>query len=232
VAFELAEVVPWGRSYDEYLAMFALTPLDLTKRILGCADGPAAFNARLTSYRGAIVSADPLYTFSAAEIRTRIRQVTPTVLEQTRRNADAFVWSHIASVDELERVRTAAMEEFLVDYARPGSDARYRNACLPVLPFREREFDLAVCSHFLFMYGAQYSLPFHIDSLVELCRVATEVRVFPLLELSGRPSRHLDAAIEALTNQGYAAAVRRVNYEFQIGGNEMLTVIGSPESLE
>jgi hypothetical protein len=43
--FTLDEVVPWGRSFDEYVAMFHLTAEDLEKRILGCGDGPAGFNA-------------------------------------------------------------------------------------------------------------------------------------------------------------------------------------------
>ena len=40
-------VLPWGRSYDEYLRMFGLSEADLDKRFLGCGDGPAAFNAQL-----------------------------------------------------------------------------------------------------------------------------------------------------------------------------------------
>lgn len=59
--FTLDQVVPWGRSYDEYVAMFALTGEDLRKRILGCGDGPASFNAELTRRGGAVVSAQGLY---------------------------------------------------------------------------------------------------------------------------------------------------------------------------
>jgi hypothetical protein len=45
VAFTLDKVVPWGRSFDEYVRMFDLTPADLGKRILGCGDGPASFGS-------------------------------------------------------------------------------------------------------------------------------------------------------------------------------------------
>jgi hypothetical protein len=45
MAFALDTVVPWGRSYDEYLAMFGLSGDELRLRLLGCGDGPAAFNA-------------------------------------------------------------------------------------------------------------------------------------------------------------------------------------------
>lgn len=52
VGFRLDKVVPWGRSFEEYVAMFNLTKEDLGRRILGCGDGPAGFNAELTKRGG------------------------------------------------------------------------------------------------------------------------------------------------------------------------------------
>ena len=116
MSFTLSQVVPWGRSFDEYVAMFALTDVDLGSRILGCGDGPASFNAVLTRRGGHVVSVDPLYRFLQDDIRERIRRTYTEVLEQTRKNAHEFIWTRIKSVDELGRVRMAAMEEFLSDY--------------------------------------------------------------------------------------------------------------------
>jgi hypothetical protein len=65
--FTLDQVVPWGRSFDEYCKMFALTPDDLQLRIVGCADGPASFNAEATAAGLSVTSCDPLYHFSTAE---------------------------------------------------------------------------------------------------------------------------------------------------------------------
>jgi hypothetical protein len=70
--FTLDQVVPWGRSYEEYTAMFLLTGTDLAGRILGCGDGPASFNAEASRRGSAVVSCDPLYAFSTAEIEARI----------------------------------------------------------------------------------------------------------------------------------------------------------------
>ena len=52
-------VVPWGRSFDEYRRMFDLSAQDLELRILGCGDGPAAFNASMRQRGGRVVSCDP-----------------------------------------------------------------------------------------------------------------------------------------------------------------------------
>lgn len=91
MSFCLEKVVPWGRTFDEYVAMFALDSEDLAKRIIGCGDGPASFNATLTSRGGSAVSSDPLYQFTADEIAGRIDETYEIVMEQTRQNAGEFV---------------------------------------------------------------------------------------------------------------------------------------------
>ena len=224
MGFTLEDVVPWGRSYDEYVAMFALSDADLRKRIVGCGDGPAAFNAVLTRQGGDVLSVDPLYRFSAEDVRSRISQCYAAVMEQTRRNMHEFVWTSIASVDELGRMRMAAMEEFLSDYQQGVRQGRYVEGELPRLPFADREFDLAVCSHLLFLYSEQLDEDFHLAAIRELCRVASEVRVFPLLELGARTSRHLQAVTARLTAEGYAVVNVPVPYEFQRGGNQMMRI--------
>jgi hypothetical protein len=104
MAFTLDQVVPWGRSFDEYKAMFNLSPEDLEKRLLGCSDGPAGFHCVLTRRGGRIISADPLYHFSRDEIRKRIDETYAEVMEQTRKNEQEFVWESISSAGELGRV--------------------------------------------------------------------------------------------------------------------------------
>ena len=51
--------------------MFSLTGKDLAGRILGCGDGPASFDTGATVSRHAVISCDPLYAFSPAEIDVR-----------------------------------------------------------------------------------------------------------------------------------------------------------------
>lgn len=222
MSFSLKQIVPWGRSFAEYVAMFALTEEDLGKRILGCGDGPAAFNARLSSRGGRAVSVDPIYRFSAEGIRQRIGETYTDVMAQTRKNAHEFIWTNIPSVDELGRIRMAAMEEFLCDFPLGKAQGRYVDGELPRLPFADREFDIAVCSHLLFLYSEQLSEDFHVAAIRELCRVASEVRIFPLLELGSKTSRHLDAVSRNLAEKKYDVALVPVAYEFQRGGNRMM----------
>ena len=220
--FTLNQVVPWGRSYDEYCSMFSLSVDDLAGRILGCADGPASFNAELTNRGGHIRSADPLYTFERDEIQQRIEECFDDVVAQVEQNRHQFSWTTIQSVEKLARIRRSSMEDFLAHYqlGSPG----YVSASLPDLPFDDGEFDLALCSHFLFLYSDLIDTKFHVASILELCRVASEVRVFPLLDLTATRSSKLEEVKSQLARFGKGVSVERVDYEFQKGGNEMLRI--------
>jgi len=117
------------------------------------------------------------------------------------------------------------MNRFLDDYPAGLREGRYHAAELPALPFRAGEFDLALCSHFLFTYSDSFTLEFHLDSIRELCRVAKEARIFPLLpSFASEHSPHLSPVLAKLAAEGYDCEVCRVPYEFQKGGNEMLRV--------
>ena len=221
----LDQVVPWGRSLAEYVRMFALEQDDLKHRILDCAGGPASFNFEMHQAGRAVVSVDPIYGFSAAEIARRISETYETVLHKTRESRENFLWTEFRSPDHLGEIRMRAMNLFLKDFPSGLSEARYRAGELPRLPFAAGEFDLALCSHFLFTYSHLLSLEFHLASVRELCRVAREARIFPLIPNFGDArSPDLQPLIEQLAAEGYRCEMRRVPYEFQKGGNEMLRV--------
>ncbi|WP_126457084.1 class I SAM-dependent methyltransferase [Sulfuriflexus mobilis] len=219
---ELSNVIPWGRSFKEYREMFSLSDDDLEKKLLGCSDGPACFNAELTKIGGSIVSVDPVYQFNAEQIRSRIDEVYPQVMEQMSKNKGNYVWKTISSIEDLGQVRMKAMEKFLSDYEIGRESGRYINASLPVLPFESDAFDLALCSHYLFLYSEHINQEQHISAMKELCRVANEVRVYPLLSLDGKKSKHLQPVISALRKNGIDVSLRSVKYLFQKGATEML----------
>ena len=144
-----------------------------------------------------------------------------SVLRGLRAAASRFVWDSYGSPEALEATRLSTMKHFLEDFEETEA-GRYVAAALPRLPFPDGAFDLALCSHFLFLYSAQFDDAFHVDAVRELCRVARELRVFPLLDLDGLPSAHLGTVQDGLAEIGWDWEVRRVGYEFQKGGNEML----------
>jgi hypothetical protein len=222
---ELSAIVPWGRSFDEYVRMFALDESELERRIIGCGDGPAAFNAEMKRQGRRVVSVDPLYGFTAEQIRQRIAAVYDQMVEGARAKADAFHWTDFCSPEDLGRRRLEVMETFLADFPTGLREGRYIAASLPELPFESSSFELALCSHLLFTYSGLLSEDVHAAAITEMCRIAGEARIFPVLDMfDGGRSPHLDGVIRQLRRAGFTAELVRVPYEFQRGGNEMLRV--------
>lgn len=221
----LENVVPWGRNLEEYKEMFQLSSNDLHSKILGCGDGPSSFNAEVTKLQGDVTSIDPIYQFTKDEIGQRINETSAVVIKQLELHRDDYVWKNIQSVDALLSIRLHAMDDFLKDYEDGKRENRYIHQELPNLSFEESSFDLVLSSHFLFLYSEHLNLQFHIDAILEMCRVAKkEVRIFPIYNLQNQKSQHVEAVIKELSKQGFQSEIIKTDYEFQKGANEMLKI--------
>jgi hypothetical protein len=222
---ELQDVVPWGRNLAEYQQMFALSSADLTRHILGSGDGPASFNAEMLALGHHVVSIDPIYQFTAAQIRQRVESTYDKIIAQVKVAPQAYVWRTFANPDALGRSRLESMERFLEDYDRGLADGRYLAQFLPKLDLHDRQFELCLCSHFLFLYSQHLDLAFHQAAIAELLRVADEVRIFPLLTLQNTRSAYLEPVLAELAASGHHTEIVTVDYEFQRGANQMLKII-------
>ncbi|MEW6304189.1 MAG: SAM-dependent methyltransferase [Verrucomicrobiota bacterium] len=224
MSISLHQIVPWGRTRKEYELMFALASADLSRGVLDCGGGPAGFTAEACAAGISAVAVDPIYVFAGAGIRARFETVAGPMLDQVRATPDDWTWTFHRDPDDLLANRRAALEMFLADYDAGLRAGRYLTGELPSLPFADGAFGLALCSHLLFLYSDLLGEEFHVQALLELCRVAREVRVFPLLTLRGSWSPHVEPARAALKSAGWSSEVVKVGYELQRGGNEMLRV--------
>ena len=222
--FTLQNIVPWGRTLLEYEEMFLLTQQDLQQKILGCGDGPASFNVEARALGAEVTSIDPTYTFSRQELTQRIDEVAHEVIEQVKKNKEGFVWKNIKDVDDLYATRMGAMKQFLEDYEKGKKQGHYQLQMLPELSFSNQTFDLALSSHFLFLYSEHLDYKFHLKAILEMLRVAKEVRIFPILTLTNERSPFVDKIINELETLGYRAKIVQSKYEFQKGANEMLEI--------
>lgn len=217
---EFENIVPWGRSYTEYVSMFNLTPNYLSKKVLGCGDGPAAFNAVATAFGSKVTSFDPIYNLSHKEIEKRINETFGEVINQTKANLDKFNWEQYGSLEGLGKIRMKSMKQFLNDYETGKKEGRYIAGSLPEVPFKDKTFDLVLSSHFLLLYSNKLDLEFHLAAITEMLRVGNEIRIFPVVDLDAFTSPHLNAIMEKFPN----SSLVKVNYEFQKGGNQMLVI--------
>ena len=222
MSIRLEQTVPFGRSLREYELMFSLSEADRRGRILDCAAGPSSFNAELTAAGGDVCSIDPLYQFSGAEIQRQFFSTLDHVIAQVRATPQNWIWRYHRDPEDLRRNRIAVMDTFVADFSREREAGRYVCGALPNLPFESDRFDLALSSHFLFLYSDHFDQAFHLNAIRALLRVAREVRIFPLLALRAERSQHLEPVCEQLRREGHHLSIERVGYELQRGGNEML----------
>ncbi len=102
---KLKQVVPFGRSLDEYRHMFMLSDDDMNKKIIGVGDGPASFNAEMFAWGKTVVSVDPLHNHSSDEIERRFYAVVDGIIDQVKGTPDDWVWSYHRSPEHLKENR-------------------------------------------------------------------------------------------------------------------------------
>ena len=223
MAFRLNSVVPWGRNFAEYRLMFELSDEDMKKKIAGFGDGPASFNYEATEKGYKVTSFDPIYQFSADELRGRIDEVRAVVMRQMSENMGNYIWKNIKNLDELENMRMSAMRLFLSDYEKGKLEQRYICHEMPKrLPYESGSFDIGLSSHFLLMY-TMLGYDFHINAMTEMLRVCKEIRVFPIVDLDANKTELISDVIKHFKSS-YDVEIRQTKYEFQKGDNKLLII--------
>ena len=210
-----------ARSFDEYRAMFALTDADLRGRVLDCPGGGASFTATARARGTAAYAVDPVYATPPQQLVTRLDTELTRGSAWATANAERYVWDHYGDPAGHARLRADSAATFVRDLL--GAPGHHLAAALPDLPFPDGCFDLALSSHLLFTYADRLDAAFHVAALLELARVGTEARVYPLVDQAGRPLPELlSRVLRALDPAGVHACVEDVDYEFQRGARSML----------
>jgi len=214
-------VLVTSRSFAEYVAFFALDPDRLPRRVLDCSAGTSGFVAGARARGSDAVAVDPAYRQGLDELAETARAGAVGGSTMVADHRDRFSFEWYGSPARQHELRATALESFLADRrAHPG---HYVASALPHLPFADGSFDLAVCSHLLFTWANVFDMAWHEAALREMARVATEVRVFPLVHQgSGEPVGFLGALRERLTH--VETGIVTVPYAFQVGADEMLLV--------
>jgi hypothetical protein len=92
------------------------------------------------------------------------------------------------------------------------------------LSYADQQFDLVLVGNILFGESQSQSEDSQEEILLELIRVGTEVRVFPLVHQDGQPSDHLGRVTQILQKQGLSIELRQVLSENKGTLNAMLRI--------
>ena len=102
-SLKLENVVPLGRSLDEYRLIYNLEDADFTKKIAGVADGVSSFNTEMNAMGHRVTSIDPLYEFSGEYIEKRFYASIDNVVEQLRATQEDYNWTYFKSPEDYKK---------------------------------------------------------------------------------------------------------------------------------
>jgi hypothetical protein len=105
--------------------MLNLLEKDLNKKVLGCGDGPASFNAEMIELGYLVISTHPIYELSEDKIRQRVQEGYQPVISQVRQNADRYISNNFRDAQRPGDARLAATRKFLFDYGIGRTTGRY-----------------------------------------------------------------------------------------------------------
>ncbi|NQW49490.1 MAG: hypothetical protein HQ464_17150 [Planctomycetes bacterium] len=221
--FSIPFVAFFGRTYEEYLAMFSLDESSLRGRsILDCPSGPDSFVAEGSKHSLNVIGCDPMYAMPIEQTLKIGKDHIDECIAQIEQAPDNF---DIRDMKKFRKDKYDALESFSNDYPS-GKGTRYFGASLPNLPFGDRQFDLVLSSHFLFCYssvedggmmqGNMFDLDFHLKCITELARVTrSELRMTPTHSMQAPPRRHpyLDASAKHLESLGFVVTLEPSEYD-------------------
>lgn len=208
------------RTIDDYRAMFDLSESDLKRSILDYPANISCFNAQMhTLGFNKVVSADPYYDLTPLDMSRHVDHVIQKLSEQLPVDLGHMSKDEKVTLDQLLNDWNYQSQLFMSDYSDGQKEGRYRKAQLPRLPFEDFQFELALCADLLFVDDQPAE-----EMIMELCRVAHEVRIFPLLNETGEIADSIGPSLLMLQNKDYGIEVREVPYILTKGKHAMLRV--------
>ena len=220
---DLSRIVFIGRTADEYLAMFNLSWPELkNRRVLDCPAGACSFTAHANAQGIKATAVDSAYHYPVRDLEAKGLQDIDYTMASLQPARDLYRWNFFKDIEELTATRRRALNDFVSDMKQFGA-SRYGPALLPQLPFADKEFDITLSGHFLFLYADKIDDSFHRNTLKELMRVTRrDIRVFPTVDMNGCRYPGWDALIAWSREQGWDAKEIMGSYEFQRNANTML----------
>jgi len=211
----------WVHCLQDYVDMFALDEQDLKRKILDYPAKISCFNAEMHA-KGCdnVVSADPKYDLSPLDMVKHVGYVIQDLSESLDCYVDHLQGEGEQEIENLLNVWNQYAQQFLADYSDGLHTRRYQMARMPSLPFEDSQFELALCPDILLTENG-YSM---VEVVSEVCRVAKEVRIFPLLDDSGEIAEELGPVMLALQQSNLGLEVKQVAYKLHKKNNAMLRI--------
>ena len=213
----------WIYNLADYRQMFDLSDRDLNRSLLDFPGGISSFNAEMNALGHSVISGDDLYDLSPEVMIEQAEVIFREDEAHLRVHLDQVTAHDEEAIADLLARWQQSKKTFLEDYEIGKKEARYQIMHLPTLPLEFHQFQLLLCSAALF-HTEVIETQSPEELLGELCRVAEEIRVFPLLNEKGLISDAIAPLMMDVQQKNFGVELKEVVYEQQKGGNAMLRV--------
>lgn len=218
-----SDILVSARSLAEYSDMFGPGIGEREGRVVDCSGGAASAVAELCADGGDAIAVDPQYALGPDDLRALVLADLDRSIAHSHARDLEFDWDVRGGVVGHETIRRTAAERMLADL--DAAPERYIAGALPQLPLASDSADLALCSHLLFTYADRLDLADHVDAIVEMARVAPEVRIYPLVDHAGNPLPELVRSVIArLKKERLSSRIEPVIRPFQLAATTRLVV--------
>ena len=226
MTLNLENIAITGRTFEEYSSFFDLKIKDLKdKKVLDCPSGASSFVSTLKQNDIDVIGVDLLYEFDIESIETQGYKTIEKIYQDTSW-MDVYKMDFYKSKENHRNHRENALKAFVNDFNKKD----YIFTKLPNLPFENKEFDLALSSHLLFVYDNMLDYEFHKNSILEMLRVSKEVRIFPLVDFKNSKfgeeknfSPFLYQILDELSKD-FKCEIIKTDFEFQPIANFYLSI--------
>lgn len=214
------------RSFEEYVRMFDLAEADLQAcgKVLDIAAGASSFTADACKRGLDAYAVDPRYARPFEQLVPEAREEIDVSTAKLMSVGNKYDLSYYGSFEQHRAGRLRSLEAFAEQYGREEErKKRYQAGSLPHLPYADGEFDLVLCSHFLFLYEDQFNYEFHLQAVREMLRVCNPsgmVRIYPIMSLRWEPYSELARLRSDLSDNGVTTGLFRSKLPF-IPGSEL-----------
>lgn len=229
LSYEQIGVAMTCRSFEEYVRMFDLKTLELERgSVLDVAAGGSSFTAELNARGYSAYAVDPRYDAGIEKWISEAEQEIETSAEKLAKLQENFDWSYYGSLEQHRAGREVSIERFKSDVLDCNHSDRYIAGKLPELPFKDNQFSLILCSHFMFLYANQFGPEFHINAILDLmriCKPGGQIRIYPLISLDWKPYPGLDQLLDSITENGGKAELCPSKLPFIPGSSQFLRIL-------
>lgn len=216
-------VKDWIYNLDDYRQIFNLTDQEIQKGTLDYPGGVSSVNAELYALGQTIISAGPSYRLSPKEMQGHAKQILQNKITNLRQNVELLSTPNEQTINNVIQRWQLSTEQFLADYELGKKQGRYIVLDPPPFTTIEQTFELLLCTDFLFNKALS---PTHSSQQLmdELCKLATEIRVFPLPDAKKIIAAELGPIMLDFQQRNYGIEVRAVNYPLRSDANAFLRI--------